>query len=59
MTDHIKQEQTVGNGKMIHKAIEASGDNKEVKPSSYLRLQTMEMIGIMQISNVCGRRYFN
>lgn len=44
---------------MVHKTTKASGDNKEVMPTSYCRLQNMEMTGIMQISKIHERGYFS
>lgn len=42
-----KQEQTVGNSKMIHEATEARRGKKKLKPDSYLRHKTVEVIGSM------------
>lgn len=44
---------------MIHKAIKARGGKKVGKPTPDLRLRLMEMLGSMQIPNVCERGYFS
>lgn len=40
-----KQKQTIGNGKVIHKAIEAKSEQEENNSNLLTRPKTMEMMG--------------